>query len=401
MLNNQNVILGGLDLNLQKPEQETQLVKVTENEIQQFTNTYKEQLRNDPQTLALVSTINVTDTKSILAFGEQASEGVTSISDRLLHSVKAVDQEQAGAILVQLTKIMQKFDIKDFENIKEPGLIEKIFKKFKNSIDAMLDRYESMGSEVDKIYMILKRFEAEIMQDSQNLSDLYKANIAYYQELERHIVAGELALKELDEVYLPQYEKQAQNPNDTMAIQNYNTLKMCRDMVDQRIYDLQIAEGVALQSLPMIQQMQMGNFDLVRTIKSSFITTLPIFKNCLIQAVSLKRRELMAKNIEAVRNTTNELIVRNAQNTVKQSVELSKMAGRGAVDLDKLEQSFQIIMQGIQETKKIQEQNTIDRQQGKAKLEDMKYKALTQKDTTTQNLPNSNRGLLGGGNFNL
>lgn len=400
MMNKQNVILGGLDLNLQKPEQETQLVKVTENEVQEFTNSYKEQLRNDPQTLALVSTINVTDTKSILAFGEQASEGVTSISDRLLHSVKAVDQEQAGAILVQLTKIMQKFDVKDFENMKEPGLIEKIFKKFKNSIDAMLDRYESMGSEVDKIYMILKRFEAEIMQDSQNLSDLYKANVAYYQELERHIVAGELALKELDEVYLPQYEKLAQNPNDTMAIQNYNTLKMCRDMVDQRIYDLQIAEGVALQSLPMIQQMQMGNFDLVRTIKSSFITTLPIFKNCLIQAVSLKRRELMAKNIDAVRTTTNELLVRNAQNTAKQGIELSKMAGRGAVDLDKLEQSFQIIMQGIQETKKIQEQNTIDRQQGKAKLENMKYKTLTQKDNQNISSPNNNKGLLGG-NLNL
>ena len=166
-------------------------------------------------------------------------------------------------------------------------------------------------------------------------------------------------------------------------------------MLDQRVYDLKIAEGVALQSLPMIQQMQMGNFDLVRTIKSSFIITLPIFKQCLIQAIMLKRQELMSKNVEAVRQTTNELLVKNAQNTSRQAIELSKMSGRGAVDLDKLEQSFQTIMQGIGEAKKVQEQNRVERQKGSQKLEELKYKALTQKDVKVSN-SNSNQGLLGG-----
>lgn len=401
--NQQEVLLGGLNLNLDKPEEtSTSLAPITANEVQEFTQSYKMQLRQDPQVQALVNTINVTDTQSILVFGQQASEAITGVSDRLLNSVRAVDQEQAGEILMQLTKIMNKFDMKEFSNTKEPGFFDKIFKKVKNSVDAMLSKYETMGSEVDKIYMTLKRYEADVMNESKQLSDLYKANIAYYQELERYIVAGEMALEELDTKHLPMYEQQAMNSQDAMMQQNYNTLKICRDMVDQRVYDLKIAENVALQSLPMIQQMQMGNFDLVRTIKSSFITTLPIFKQCLIQAVMLKRQEIMAKNIEAVRQTTNELLVRNAQNTSKQAIELSKMAGKGAVDLDKLEESFQTIMQGIQETKKVQEQNAIERKQGSAKLEELKYKALTQKDGS-QTLPksNNNQGLLGGGNLGL
>ena len=403
MINNQEVILGGLNLDLDKAEQtSTAITPVTSNEIQEFTNTYKMKLRQDPQVQNLVSTINVTDTQSILQFGQQASECITSVSDRLLNSVRAVDQEEAGEILMQLTKIMNKFDMQEFQNTKEPGFFDKLFKKVKNSVDAMLSKYESMGSEVDRIYMTLKKYESDVMTESKQLSELYKANTAYYQELEKHIVAGEMALEELDNTYLPMYEKEAMESQDGMKQQNYNTLKICRDMIDQRIYDLKIAENVALQSLPMIQQMQMGNFDLVRTIKSSFITTLPIFKQCLIQAVMLKRQELMAKNIEAVRQTTNELLIRNAQNTSKQAIELSRMAGRGAVDLDKLEQSFQTIMQGIQETKKVQEQNAVERQKGSAKLEELKYKALTQKDGT-QSLPNSNngQGLLGGGNIGL
>lgn len=390
------VILGGLNLDFEKAEQGVQnpVVPVTVNEVQEFTNKYKTRLREDVQVQALVSKINVTDTRSILEFGHEASEAITGISDRLLNSIRSVNQEEAGDILLQLTKIMKKFEVEDFKNMKEPGLFEKLFKKVKNSVESILAKYDTMGAEVDRIYMILKKYEADVMSDSQKLSELYKANIQYYQELEKYIVAGELALEELDTKYLPQYEKLAIN-GEGIDQQNYQTLKICRDMLDQRVYDLKIAEGVALQSLPMIQQMQMGNFDLVRTIKSSFIVTLPIFKQCLIQAVMLKRQELMAKNVEAVRQTTNELLVKNAQNTSRQAVELSRMSGRGAVDLDKLEQSFQTIMQGIGEAKKVQEQNLVERQKGSQKLEELKYKALTKKDVKVSN-SNSNQGLLGG-----
>ena len=390
------IILGGLNLDFEKAEQGVQnpVVPVTVNEVQEFTNKYKTKLREDSQVQGLVSRINVTDTRSILEFGHEASEAITSISDRLLSSIRSVDQEEAGEILLQLTKVMKRFEVEDFKKMKEPGFFEKFFKKVKNSVESILAKYDTMGAEVDRIYMILKKYEADVMNDSQKLSELYKANIQYYQELEKYIVAGELALEELDNKYLPQYEQLALN-GESIDQQNYQTLKTCRDMLDQRVYDLKIAEGVALQSLPMIQQMQMGNFDLVRTIKSSFIITLPIFKQCLIQAIMLKRQELMSKNVEAVRQTTNELLVKNAQNTSRQAIELSKMSGRGAVDLDKLEQSFQTIMQGIGEAKKVQEQNRVERQKGSQKLEELKYKALTQKDVKVSN-SNSNQGLLGG-----
>ena len=390
------VILGGLNLDFEKAGQgvQNQVVPVTTSEVQEFTNKYKQKLREDSEVQALVSKINVTDTRSILEFGPDASESITSISDRLLNSIRSVNQEEAGEILVQLTKIMKKFEIEDFKNMKEPGFFEKMFKKVKNSVESILAKYDSMGADVDRIYMILKKYEADVMSDSQKLSELYKANIQYYQELEKYIVAGELALEELDTKYLPHYEQLALN-GEGLDQQNYQTLKICRDMLDQRVYDLKIAEGVALQSLPMIQQMQMGNFDLVRTIKSSFIITLPIFKQCLIQAIILKRQELKAKNIEAVRQTTNELLIKNAQNTSRQAIELARMSGRGAVDLDKLEQSFQTIMQGVSEAKKVQEQNRIEREKGSQKLEELKYKALTQKDVKAVNT-NSNQGLLGG-----
>ena len=92
------VILGGLNLDFEKAGQgvQNQVVPVTTSEVQEFTNKYKQKLREDSEVQALVSKINVTDTRSILEFGHDASESITSISDRLLNSIRSVNQEEAG-----------------------------------------------------------------------------------------------------------------------------------------------------------------------------------------------------------------------------------------------------------------------------------------------------------------
>ena len=95
----------------------------------------------------------------------------------------------------------------------------------------------------------------------------------------------------------------------------------------------------------------------MRKINSSFIITLPIFKQCLAQAVILKRQEIQAKSIKQLDDKTNELIMRNAQNTARQSVEIAKMASGSSVSISTLEKSFETIMKGIEDTKAIQEAN--------------------------------------------
>lgn len=375
-----NLVMDGLNLNVTKSDSEqTSLQPVTENEVVEFTNKYKMQLKEEQETQQLLSQINVVDTNSIISFGSASAQNVTKVSDSLLHSIKAVNQEQAGEVLVQLTKIMDKFDITEFEKTKEPGFIEKMFKKVKNSVDLMLQKYDTLGKEVDQIYMILKKYQNELEKDNKNLKLLQEANVQYYQQLERYIVAGEMAIEELDNEHIPAYEKMILESDDPMAKTNLDKLKDCRDMLDSRIYDLRLAENVAIQSMPMIASMQRGNFDLARTIESAFIITLPIFRQCLIQAVQLKRKELMAKNIEALRETTNELIVRNAENTAKQGIMMANMAGRGAVDIDKLEESFTTIVNGIKEAKMEQEKNALTRSENTKRLEEFKFKALTGK----------------------
>ena len=332
---------------------------------------YKQRLRELPEVQALTSEIEVQNPNSIIMFGQQASECISQISDELLSSMRSVKSEEASEMLVALTKIMDKFDVTELENVQEDSMISKLFKNVGNTVAKLFQKYDTMGYEVEKVYVLLKKYEADIKESNAHLKKLYDGNLHYYQLLEKYIVAGELALEEVDhylavmshDVTMAQEERQ-------MMIQK---LEVCKEMLSQRVYDLQLAENVAIQTVPMIQTIQLSNFNLMRKINSSFIITLPIFKQCLAQAIILKRQEIQAKSMKQLDDKTNELLMRNAARTANQSVAIAKMASGSSIQIETLEKSYETIMKGIEETKAIQAQNELERQENSKRLERIKY----------------------------
>lgn len=331
---------------------------------------YKQRLRGMKEVQDLTSEVEIQNPNSIVMFGQGASEQISKVSDELLNSMKAVKAEEASEMLVNLTKIMDKFDIKELDGSEKQSMLSKFMKGVGNSVAKLFQKYDTMGYEVEKIYVLLKKYENDIRESNANLKKLYDANLHYYQLLEKYIVAGELALEEIEAyIYQISMNNSLGQEEKQMMLQK---LEISKEMLSQRVYDLQIAENVAIQSAPMIQTIQISNFNLMRKINSSFIITLPIFKQCLAQAVILKRQEIQAKSIKQLDDKTNELIMRNAQNTARQSVEIAKMASGSSVSISTLEKSFETIMKGIEDTKAIQEANKVQRIENSAKLERIK-----------------------------
>lgn len=349
------------DNNAQTPNNNFDMATISE---------YKQRLRGMKEVQDLTSEVEIQNPNSIVMFGQKASENISKVSDELLKSMKAVKSEEASEMLVNLTKIMDKFDVKELEGVEKQSMFSKFMKGVGNSVAKLFQKYDTMGYEVEKVYVLLKKYENDIRESNANLKKLYDANLHYYQLLEKYIVAGELALEEID-LYIQQISMNtAMNEEEKHMLTQ--KLEISKEMLSQRVYDLQIAENVAIQAAPMIQTIQMSNFNLMRKINSSFIVTLPIFKQCLAQAVILKRQEIQAKSIKQLDDKTNELIMRNAQNTARQSVEIARMASGSSVAISTLEKSFETIMKGIEDTKAIQEANRAQRIENSAKLEQIK-----------------------------
>lgn len=332
---------------------------------------YKQRLREMKEVKNLTSEIEIQNTNSIIMFGQRASENISKVSDKLLGSMREVKLEEANEMLINLTKVMDKFDAKEIENAKSDSIVSKLFKNIGSSVDKLFQKYDNMGYEVERVYVLLKKYESEIRESNVRLKRLYDGNFEYYQELEKYIVAGEMALEEID-MYINHISNDITKGEDEkqMLVKKF---EISKDMLAQRVYDLRVAENVAIQAAPMIQAIQMSNFNLMRKINSSFIVTLPIFKQCLAQAIILKRQEIQAKSMKQLDDKTNELIMRNAINTATQSLEIAKMASGSSITIETLEKSYETIMKGIEETKVIQDSNKVQRNENIKKLERIKH----------------------------
>lgn len=327
------------------------------------------QLVNSKEVDDLVSTIEIDNLETIVSFGAQAAEEISRASDVVLNSMNMSQLEDTSEMLSTLAKIMSKFDMEELQDNK--GLLGKLFGNMKKQLDKILAKYHTMGEEVDKIYVQLKQYEAEIKQSNRKLDEMFEANVNYYHELVKYILAGEQGCKEL-EAYIAQRQADMESSGDTSIQFELQSLQQALMMLEQRTQDLRTAENVAMQSVPMIKTMEFSNMNLVRKINSAFIVTLPVFKQALAQAIMLKRQKVQAEAMSALDQKTNEMLIRNAQNTVAQSKMTARMAAGSSVKIETLEKTWRTIVNGIDETRQIQENAKKQRIEDQARLEAIK-----------------------------
>lgn len=327
------------------------------------------ELTNSAEVDALVSTIEVYNLESIVSFGAEAAEAISRASDVVLNSVNMSQLDDSSKMLNTLAKIMEKFDIEEIRD--NPGFFGKLFGNLRKQLDKILAKYHTMGEEVDKIYVQLKQYESEIKLSNRKLDEMFDANVEYYHELVKYILAGEQACKEIEN-YIAQLQSNMEASGDHSIQFEITTLQQALAMMEQRTQDLRTAENVAMQSIPMIKTMQFGNMNLVRKINSAFIITLPVFKQALAQAIMLKRQRIQAEAMSALDEKTNEMLLKNARNTAEQSKMTARLASGSSIKVDTLERTWQTIVNGIEETKQIQENARKQRIDDQARLEKIK-----------------------------
>lgn len=313
--------------------------------------------------------IEVFDPNSIVKFGSEAAEEVSKSADVVLNGMNIDQINNSGKMLEALDKIMGSFDIDEVKEDK--GLFGKLFGNAKKKLEKLLSKYNTMGDEIDKIYTQLKVYEGEIEKSNRNLDQMFNSNLEYYHELVKYIAAGEQGCKELHE-YIEQKEQELATSNNVDLQFEISNLRQVENMLEQRVMDLKTAESIALQSIPMIKTMEFSNANLTRKINSAFIVTIPVFKQALAQTMMLKRQKIQADSMLALDKRTNELLIKNAQNTVEQSKQITRMTNTSSVQIETLEKTWNTIVSGIDETKRIQEEAKRKREEDSKRLDAIK-----------------------------
>ncbi|SHK18599.1 Uncharacterized conserved protein YaaN involved in tellurite resistance [Hathewaya proteolytica DSM 3090] len=352
----------------------------SENEIVEITNAYEQELKSSPEVVELTTKMDINNSNSILEFGSEPAQKISQYADKILNSIKSSSVESSGDMIKQLTVIMKKFDRNDFVKEEKPGFFDKLFGKASKSVDKIMGKYRTIGGEIDNIYTELVAYKKDINQTNAILDNLYEENIHYYKELEKYIMAGEIIENEVVTKIIPSLEQTANTSGDQMDVVKLQNAKDSLELLRQRIYDLQMARMVSVQTAPQIRMIQKGNYKLISKIHSAFVVTIPVFKNGIVQAVALKRQSNVVQSLNELDRTTNELLIKNAENLRQQSTDIARLSGSSTVKIDTIERTWNTIMQGIEETRNIEEENKNQRQESMKRLKEiqdqMKQKRL-------------------------
>lgn len=260
--------------------------------------------------LLYASQIDVSSYDSILSLGQGSQRALSQFADRMLSQVKQKDVSKIGQMLDTLMQTLDRIDPTELES-KKPSFFKQIFGKSSPSVKQTLTEFERISIQVERIGVQLERAQIQLLNDVDMLDQLYAHNIGFFEELATSIAAGQMKKQQAIETELPTKVDIAQTSNQPLSVQQLNDFAAQIERLDQRIYDLQVSQQVALQTAPQIRMIQQANQTLAEKIEFSIVTLIPLWKNQLAMMLSMNMEQHYTQ-LEERLSRTNERIMDNA-----------------------------------------------------------------------------------------
>ena len=311
------------------------------------------------------SKIDLMNSGYALQFGSGAQKNMADFSDSLLSQVRTKDSGEVGALLTDLSGKINEFNRKESDSfVKKLPLIGALVSKG----ETMLASYEKLSTKVDKIQSDLEKSKTTMMKDIMLFDALYQKNLEYFKHLELYIRAGEEKLVEMRSTVLPKLRADAAASADPMAGQVVSDFESNVDRFEKKVHDLKISKTIAIQTAPQLRLIQNNDKILVERVQSAIYNAIPLWKNQIVIALGLTRQQNVLKMQQAISDTTNELLKRNAEMLKINSIETAKENNRSIVDIETVKKVNDDLVTTIEETLKIQQEGRQARQSAEQEL---------------------------------
>lgn len=346
---------------------------VAETNMKSQASVFEQQIRESGVVDRLTSQIKVQQAETITTFGKDAVDELSKVSDAVLKKYDVTIIQKTSGMMTDLTNIMKEIDLDEImdDSVEEnKSFLSKMFSKGKMSLNALISKYDTVGKKLERVCIELRTYENQIKASNADIDKMYNANMEYYKRLIAYIMAGEDAIVQVNNYLasLVQKQKETGDPSLDLEIQSITNAK---NLLEQRVQDLRLANTVALQSLPRLKSMEFTNWNLARKINTSFIITLPLFKDAVAQAMIMKQQKLQTESLKSLDDMTNELLLKNSKAAVANMKMSAQLSGSSAIKMETIEKSWETLTQGIADTQQLIKEINTQRALDKDKLEQL------------------------------
>lgn len=317
--------------------------------------------------------IDMSNTNSIVAFGNRAQGELQSISRAMLEGVRNKDVGPAGDSLRQMVTVIRGFSSEELDVRRERSFFDRLLGRAA-PVARFAARFDEVRTQIDDVETDLLKHEQVLLKDIESLDLLYGKTLDFFDELALYIAAGTEKLSELDSTTIPALAAETEAAPDEKGMlkaQELRDLRAARDDLERRVYDLKLTRQVTMQALPSIRLVQENDKSLVTKINSTLVNTMPLWETQLAQAVTIQHSAEAAKSVREASDLTNELLKANAENLREATRTVREEMERGVFDIEAVKAANENLIATINESLQIADQGKAKRAAAEVELQKM------------------------------
>ncbi|WP_195218564.1 toxic anion resistance protein [Leuconostoc lactis] len=325
-------------------------------------------LMADPEVIKIADSIDLTDTVALYDLGKEPADKMSGIAGQLLDKLTVADTIGSTKVLDALVKLTKQIEFKELKLDQERGL-KALFRRAEATLKARVAKYQSIGSEVNTLFVALKTYENTIQKRVDDMDQLASANAAYAKNLDQYIAL----------IYILRNRQSMTVQNTLLAAQSGDEeaqialpkLQQVAEVLDKRAFDLEQAKAMATITAPQIKQTQDNNLNLIQQYHAAFINTIPALQTGLVQAVTALQGNYAQQGLNAQKQATADLMKKNAERLAVNNKFILESSGQPTVSVEDMQSIVTTILNAVQETKTIEQENAKKREASREQMAKM------------------------------
>lgn len=318
------------------------------------------------QYLSLCDKMDYKNISTLQVYGSELNTIIAKNGDTLLNTVKSDRSVEVIGYINDLLSELNGFDdeLNKYTN-SHSNMFKRLFyslpfvKKIATSLESVMNNYNSVAENVDKITAKISNAKIIAMRDNSTLQQIFDNNVMYINQLQSLIVGAKLKIEELEQTY------EAMKETATTKTYELSDMNEFIHKLKKRVADLQTSEYVMTQNLLQIRATQSNNTAIAEKTDNIVNQVIPLWKNQLPMAIILENQKASIEAQAKISDTTNKLIAKTAKDLKINSINVAKASEESIISIDTLKQTTQDLITTITEVKRIHKEG----EQNRANLE--------------------------------
>lgn len=263
--------------------------------------------------------------------GEQGrgSEDVITSLDQLRKLMQQLKPDSGSLETTGIAKLLNHLAL-----VQSP--VKRYFRRFETAQDRLNSLIQGLEAGRDRLH----RDNITLGHDQQ---DMRRAQ----DSLKRSVLLGQLIDDQLNE----KLQKNELSSPDKVFIEEELVFPL-----RQRILDLQQQQAVCQQGILAVEVIIRNNRELVRGVDRALNVTLSALRVAVTVALALSNQKLVLDHIDALNDTTNDMIAGTAQALHRQGVAIQQRATSAQLDMQVLEKAFEEMQNALDDVSNFRQQ---------------------------------------------